>query len=693
MLKLRKILLFKRIYIIIFFLSLCYLGICLNINYTSKYDGSEEVIIGTITSLEYKGNKMTLVIKAKEKLIANYFFDTKEHLIETKNNLSLGDTIKLKGTLKEPFANQNFYAFSYRTFLLHKKIFYLMTIDTFEIIKKNNNIINDLRTFVRNKVKDDKVDSYINVFFLGIDTNFSLKLQENLQKLGISHLFALSGTQITFLIFIIEKILSILKLDNLKKYFFTTLLIFIYYLLIENCAAIDRAIIFYLVFSFNKTFNLQIKPFFLILLSLSILIFINPFYIYDIGFQYSTTITITLILYMNNKEVKGKIIELLKVSWVSFLVSLPISLYHFSYINILSIIYNLFYVPFINILIFPFSIICFFLPGLNFILEFFINIFELTVNFLANIKFGIIVFKRLPFIFYLLYYLIIISYFYFSKKKKIFLILLCSYLIIHNNINRLFPPDRLYMLDVGQGDSFLFISNNKSLLVDTGGVLSYYEEEWKRYEKEDKAKYIVNFLYQLGIKDLDYLLLTHGDYDHAKEALNLLERIDIKTVFFNSNNLNNLEQEIYKKSKNKYKLQEGDLFSLGNFNFQVISPLQKDENAGSTVFLATINNNNLLFMGDAPKKSEDYILTNYNLPNILLLKVGHHGSKTSSSEEFIATIRPTYALISAGVDNKFNHPHQEVVDRLKKYNVIIYDVREKGMVMFDFKTNRIITKL
>ena len=96
-------------------------------------------------------------------------------------------------------------------------------------------------------------------------------------------------------------------------------------------------------------------------------------------------------------------------------------------------------------------------------------------------------------------------------------------------------------------------------------------------------------------------------------------------------------------------------------------------------------------MGDASIESEEYILDNYDISDITILKVGHHGSRTSSSEEFIESVNPTYALISAGVDNKFNHPHEEVVERLKENSSIIYNTQVDGMVMFDFTNNEIKT--
>ena len=686
MIKLRKVLLFKSIYITLFIISLIYLVIYINIDFTSKFEGSETEVEGVIESIEYQGNKMTLTLKTKEKLIATYYFDTEEELHKTKKDLSLGDTLTLKGELTNPISSKNFYGFSYPTYLKYQKIFYIMKVSDYSIKNKNSNILYSIRNAVRSSISNDKVGSYIKVFFLGDDTSFDTTLEEDFRSLGISHLFALSGTQISFLIsiFTLRK-----KSFNFKNLLFVFCILFSYYLIIEDCAAIDRALIFSLVFSINNTFNFNIRPLFLILLSLSILFFINPYYIFDVGFQYSTIISCTLILYMNNKKSKGKIIDLLEVSWVSFLVSLPISLYHFSYTNPLSIIYNLFYVPFINVIIFPLSIVCFFIPYLSFILEFFINIFESSVAFLSHLNIGYITLARFNIVYYLLYYVLIFSYLFVKKKIYLFLILLM--VVVHYSYPKLFPKDALYMIDVGQGDSFLITSNNKSMLIDTGGVMNYYQEEWMQYEKTSSGVYLVNFLKTLGITKLDYLVLTHGDYDHAGETLTIMDEIDVGTVFFNGNELNTLEKKIWKSSSNHYKLTEGDSFSLGNFNFLVISNTYPDENDGSLVLYSTVYNKKLLFMGDASIKSEEYILDNYELDDITILKVGHHGSRTSSSENFIDKVNPTYSLISAGVDNKFNHPHKEVIERLEENGSIIFNTQADGMVMFDFTNNKIKT--
>ena len=156
MIRLRKILLFSPLYIIIFVVSVLYIFIHVNTNQTSSYKGCEKKISGEVENLSYKGNKLTLTIKnnTKESVIANYYIDTKEHLIEIKNNLSLGDIVELEGELVKPSSSGNFYSFSYPDYLKYKNIYYLMEVSTFNILNRNHNLFITLKTLIRNRISN-----------------------------------------------------------------------------------------------------------------------------------------------------------------------------------------------------------------------------------------------------------------------------------------------------------------------------------------------------------------------------------------------------------------------------------------------------------------------------------------------------------------------------------------------------------
>ena len=236
------------------------------------------------------------------------------------------------------------------------------------------------------------------------------------------------------------------------------------------------------------------------------------------------------------------------------------------------------------------------------------------------------------------------------------------------------------MIDVGQGDSILIHSNNESILIDTGG---------KSNNQEDESKIALNttipLLKSLGIKKLKYLILTHGDADHMGEAKYLIENFKVQNILINNGEFNYLEKELIKQTNNISVAYEGLSINCGNIEMIQLNTDLQDENDSSQIYYATYKNYSLLFTGDASVKSEEYILNKYNIGEIDILKVGHHGSKTSTGEGLINRTNPKISLISAGEDNKFNHPHKIVLDSLN--NSKIYRTDMNGTVTILFNTN------
>ena len=222
-------------------------------------------------------------------------------------------------------------------------------------------------------------------------------------------------------------------------------------------------------------------------------------------------------------------------------------------------------------------------------------------------------------------------------------------------------------------DAILFRSHNKNVLIDTGGVSSYSSSN-------NDGKIFFNIIYptfkSLGIKKLDYLILTHGDKDHLGEAKTLIENFKVKNIIINNNHINFYEQKLIEK--NTIIGKQNLTFSLKDLSFIQLNENLDDENDSSQIYLVQYKNIKILLTGDASIKSEENLLNNYNLSNIDILKIGHHGSRSSTSDNFLKEIHPKIALISAGRNNKFNHPHQEVLERLNKYHVKTYCTKELG---------------
>ena len=182
----------------------------------------------------------------------------------------------------------------------------------------------------------------------------------------------------------------------------------------------------------------------------------------------------------------------------------------------------------------------------------------------------------------------------------------------------------------------------------------------------------------------------HGDYDHLGEAINLVENFKVEKVIFNCGEFNDLEKELIKvldKKKIPYyscikelNIDDNKLYFLNNKDYG-------NENDNSSVIYTELNNYKFLFMGDAGVEVEKDLIEKYNLQDIDVLKVGHHGSKTSSSKIFIDEINPKYSIISVGKNNRYGHPNDGVLENLKDSK--IYRTDYDGSIMFKIKNNKL----
>ena len=173
-------------------------------------------------------------------------------------------------------------------------------------------------------------------------------------------------------------------------------------------------------------------------------------------------------------------------------------------------------------------------------------------------------------------------------------------------------------------------------------------------------------------------------------AIDLVNNFKVKQVIFNNDEYNNLELELIKQLQlNNIMYYQGvkQLNINNNKLYFLNNKIYDNENDNSNIIYAKLNNVKMLLMGDASTKVEADLLTNYNLTNIDILKVGHHGSKTSSSEEFINNINPKYSIISVGKNNRYGHPNKEVLENLKKSK--IYRTDKEGSIMFKIKKNKL----
>ena len=235
-----------------------------------------------------------------------------------------------------------------------------------------------------------------------------------------------------------------------------------------------------------------------------------------------------------------------------------------------------------------------------------------------------------------------------------------------NNENNL----HVYYIDVGQADSILITNENHSILIDAGN-------------NEDENT-VVNFIKDKGITNLDYAVGTHPHEDHIGGMDDVINNIDIDKIYLpeiqtNTKTYQDVLEAIKNKNKKIKSFKKGDKFSVGEAEFEVMTDSILDKNnlnLSSNIIRMTFNGTSFLFTGDAEKENEKTI----NWEQTDVLKVGHHGSTTSTSQKFLNQIKPKYAIISVGKNNDYGHPKEKILERLKKVGSEIYRTDECGTI-------------
>ena len=637
----------------------------------SIYNLNDKEFYLKVTNIKVDDKKIVLNLEGDESLIGTYYYKSADEIID----VTYGDVVYIKGTLKEPSKNTVPYAFNYKKYLENHDIYYLLSISEIRVVKKNSGLFT-LKNKINKRISEIDQTGYMKAFILGDKSLIDDEDYSTYQNIGITHLFAISGMHIGLLSEILLKLFKKLRMD--LKYAIIDILLLCYGFIVCFPSSVKRCLLFYIINSINKVFNLNLDNKKVLFLTVILLIIVNYKIIYDVGFLFSICTVGGIVLCNDFINDNNKFKSFIKLSLIAFLFSLPVSLYSFYQINLLSIIYNVLFVPYISLLVYPLSLLTFIFPIFNKLFSFTISLLELFAQFFSNFKvFNLYLsFNILEVcLFYLLLYLI------FIKQQKA--IICCLFLIVI--IDLIMPyfdsNSYLYFLDVKQGDATLYVSRNRKevTLIDTGGVTD------SNYLVSDSY---ISMMKYLGINRIDNLIITHGDFDHMGDAFNVINNFRIDKVFFNCGEYNDLENELIKvldkKRINYYsciselKIDNNKMYFLQTRNYD-------NENDNSNVIYMKINDYDILLMADAEKDKEKDIISTYELPKIDILKVGHHGSKTSSTKSFIDVIEPKYSIISVGKYNKYGHPNKEVLNNLKKSK--IYRTDQEGSIVFRIKNS------
>ena len=639
----------------------------MNINFSNNYVEEEKQIAGKITYISKKDKKTTFDVKGNN----NYRIITYK-----KFDYELGDELTISGLFYTPKSNTVFNLFNYKKYLLSKKIFFICSDCKINLISKNKNILYKIKNNMIKHIDKYESKAYLLAFILGDTGQIEENVLDGYRQIGISHLFSISGMHVNIFVMFLSCFFR-----KFKKKDIIIILFLLFFLFLTNFSrSLLRCILFYILKIISKECKLEIINVLLLIITACILLFFNPYLIYDIGFLFSFIITFYILLFGKYLDKKSYFKKIFFLSSISFLASIPLLAYNFFKINFLSIIYNLIFVPFISFVVFPLGIITFIFPFLDNIYLSIIHLLESLSNTLSNINFLSFAISKPNIIVLFLYYLVL-----YLTLKKDFKIIILFLLLLFININSRFMivSPKITYLDVGQGDSnILIMPKGKTIVIDTGGNIMSRDYISKNT--------IIPYLNSNGISQIEVLVLTHGDFDHMGEAINLVNNFKVEKVVFNCGEFNELEQDLIKVLDRKeipyyscikeLNIDDNKLYFLNNNDYG-------NENDNSNVIYTELNNHKFLFMGDAGVGVEEDLIDKYNLKDIDVLKVGHHGSRTSSSKEFIDEINPRYSIISVGKNNRYGHPNDNVLDNLEDSK--IYRTDQDGSIMFKIKNNKL----
>ena len=243
---------------------------------------------------------------------------------------------------------------------------------------------------------------------------------------------------------------------------------------------------------------------------------------------------------------------------------------------------------------------------------------------------------------------------------------------------------KIHYIDVGQGDSAIIEQNGHYMLIDAG--------------TNECENDLISYIDSLNITKFDYIVATHAHEDHIGSMDAVINSYDVDKVLFpkhtaTTKTFEDFVMAVKNKGLKLYAPSINEEFQFQNSRFVVLAPNSskyEDTNNYSIVLKVIYGDTSYLFTGDAESLSEQEMLNNNIDVSADVLKVGHHGSNSSTTKSFLNAVNPKYAVISVGIDNDYNHPKQTIMNRLKNNNVSVYRTDESGTIVLESDGNNII---
>lgn len=654
---------------------------------------------------------------------------------KSKNNvirIEYGDIITGKMSLERPETQRNYGGFDYSRYLKTKNVYMIgkSNVDDIKVSNKHSEFvikvwINSLRERGKDNLKQllsHDNSNIANALLLGYSNLVDSEQKEQFSNASLSHILAISGMHVGFVFAGITIILK--RFDNRKGKYVGIVFLLLFGEFAGSSPSVIRAVIMMCLIIFSKLFYRKSDSLNNIAISALIILTFNPYNLFNQGFQLSFLGTLSIVLFYTKLEkftrnvtnsimsrykikkrnmavlIAKKAYSIIIVSISANILIFPLLVYSYNMVSFVFLISNILVSP----LLFSMSLIGYIVILVSFIsikialpfafiLNLIINVFSQIANFCSNITWLRWRVATPNLIYIAIYYIAVFyfRFFYSAKHRSILLKLISIITIIIVSFNLLAQWNsgfKLYFIDIGQGDSSLIITGNKTILIDGGG------SEASDYDVGKNV--LLPYLLDRGVNKIDYMVFSHFDSDHCKGLFTIMENMKVQNAIISAQGKESDNYkcfiEIAKRKKIKIIcVKAGDMISVDKYtNIQILWPektMVKENilNNNSIVCKVNYNKKSILFTGDIEEIAEKRIIEKYgnNAASTLksdVLKVAHHGSKTSSIGEIVKIVNPRIALIGVGKNNKFGHPNGDVIDRIKKNDSEIFRTDENGEI-------------
>ncbi len=618
--------------------------------------------------------------------------------VSDRAELRAGDRIEVSGKYQRPQENRNDGGFNYRKYLKTDDIRATMFVSKSRVKFVEYSPTPGTYAFVFSQKLGNKITSYISgeegelvrAVVLGDKEGFTDEMKNNFSDCGISHIVAVSGMHMSILIMFIMNLGMIFGIKRKLRAISAIAVILCYVFMLGFVPSAIRAAVMGIAVMSATLINRREDFATSVLTGAFIILLINPYSIFDTGFLLSFAAVTGIYLFAERfngifiKILPSSVCAAVAMSVSVNLMTFPITATVFNKINFVGIIANIIIVPFLEALfiggmlvaVIPFAGHIIALPlkavakAVLFLSDLlaemrFLNISVMTPNVLMlAISTGVILF-------------IFLTVHRKSKAAKICTAAVLAVLTSAATAVQIYEYGlfRVEFINVGQGDSILISEKGQNFLIDTG-----------RENSRDSLEYLKD----RGIMKLGVLFITHADSDHSGGAKNIADNIEVEKVVLPYTKrydgvTNELEEYFTVKGSDVLYASAGDVFGSENAIIRILMPdgaeTKEDyRNNNSLVMAVEYKDKRFLMTGDAGHGAEKILLEKYDIKSDIL-KVGHHGSINSTSDEFLNEVLPEYAVISCGI-NHYGHPAEEVVSKLEKIGSIIYRTDENGNIVF-----------